>query len=60
MQVFKEDEMKLNMAVKESTSIHSDRLFSIARELSGMGFDPINVTFEDLFHYTREQSDSVS
>ncbi|XP_062862580.1 anoctamin-2b [Trichomycterus rosablanca] len=55
-----EEELKLNMAVSESTSIHSDRLFSIARELSGMGFDPISGTFEDPFHYTREQSDSSS
>lgn len=31
--------MKLNMnlAMSESGSIHSDRLFSIAREISGMG-----------------------
>lgn len=42
----------MNVAEPESSSIHSDRLFSIARELSGMGLDA--------FDYMEESSHSVS
>lgn len=44
------NELKMNVAVSES--IHSDRLFSIAREISGMGLDA--------FDYLEESSHSVS
>ncbi|XP_047018103.1 anoctamin-2b isoform X2 [Ictalurus punctatus] len=44
-------QLKMNVAEPESSSIHSDRLFSIARELSGMGLDA--------FDYMEESSHSV-
>lgn len=44
------NELKLNVAVSES--IHSDRLYSIAREVSGMGLDA--------FDYMEESLHSVS
>ncbi|TSK13220.1 Anoctamin-1 [Bagarius yarrelli] len=40
-----------NVALSESSSIHSDRLLSIARELSGMGLDALD--------YMEESSHSV-
>ncbi|XP_034169109.2 anoctamin-2b isoform X2 [Pangasianodon hypophthalmus] len=45
------NQSKMNVAVSESSSIHSDRLYSIARELSGMGLDA--------FDYMEESSHSV-
>lgn len=46
------NELKMNVAMSESSSIHNDRLYSIARELSGMGLDA--------FDYMEESSHSVS
>lgn len=46
------NQLKMNVAVSESSSIHSDRLYSIAREISGMGLDA--------FDYMEETSHSVS
>ncbi|KAG9280364.1 anoctamin-1 isoform X1 [Astyanax mexicanus] len=52
-------QMKVSMAMSESSSIHSDRLYSIARELSGMGFDPVNYTFDDPYTFIEDRRRSV-
>ncbi|KAL6459975.1 hypothetical protein MHYP_G00317340 [Metynnis hypsauchen] len=54
------DQVKVSMAMSESSSIHSDRLYSIARELSGMGFDPVSYTFDDPFNFIDDRTRSVS
>ncbi|XP_058273733.1 anoctamin-2b isoform X2 [Hemibagrus wyckioides] len=45
------NQLESNVAMSESNSIHSDRLYSIARELSGMGLEA--------FDYMAESSQSV-
>ncbi|KAK2832346.1 hypothetical protein Q7C36_015808 [Tachysurus vachellii] len=45
------NQLESNVAMSESSSIHSDRLYSIARELSGMGLDA--------FDYMDKSSHSV-
>lgn len=46
------NQLKTSVGMSESSSIHSDRLYSIAREISGMGLDA--------FDYMEESSHSVS
>ncbi|KAL7882744.1 hypothetical protein SRHO_G00004020 [Serrasalmus rhombeus] len=52
------DQVKVSIAMSESSSIHSDRLYSIARELSGMGFDPVSYTFDDPFNFIDDRTRS--
>ncbi|XP_017549474.1 anoctamin-2b isoform X2 [Pygocentrus nattereri] len=54
------DQVKVSIAMSESSSIHSDRLYSIARELSGMGFDPVSYTFDDPFNFIDDRTRSSS